>query len=756
MITFQHVSKLYRESGENDVLALDDLSFSFPDRGMVAVIGPSGCGKTTLLNLLAGFDRPTEGIIYMDGKSTEGISEKEWEQKRSREIGFVFQDYNLMEELTVKTNILLPLWMQNFDKKEAEAYFEAAARMTNITDLPEKKAGNLSGGQKQRVAIARAIIKKPGIVLADEPTGNLDEKNSIAVLETLKEISKNALVILSTHDVGLVKQYADFILEMDYGRVKSCNLPAENVTCGERKERIAGTAAPNRDGLPVRACWLLARSMMSRRIWRTFVTVLMFIICFTGVFFTTFILSRRESKTIANYLDSPGIYLLYEEKDDATKAYSRETDAVSSGLNLKTDIENAIGSEKIGISDLLLLEDIDDDYVSLFRWENIPFEENAVTGSMPAGENEVIISRKLADRLSVTEADLPVMITTAEDNTRLKVVGIMQTDVICFSELYMFAKGGAEENENDGIIPFVYGVDAFSDETLNGQAYYECSIGNAESAGEILYGRAPENKNEVAVSMAFCEGHGFESEAVVGSTFSYKDLYDEKYGNAFYDTLNMYDIVNGTVTITGVTETGGDYTFDSDTYQEIEQILKWFNVNYAVFLGNDSSESTIRNLCEADIRLQEEKLAAVYEKWDQLGQESVYLLGAAAILFLLSLLQMLSLFSFSIRDNEQKIGVLRALGVPVRNINGIFMVEAAFPTLTALILSFGLSNWIRWAYNEVYRVKVLSAEGLQLLIPDTAASILAAFILILLASAAVLIPIKQLSGRKIIDLLHNK
>lgn len=196
------LTKVYGSSGGALRKALDGITLDVRFGEFTAVMGPSGSGKTTLLNLLAGIDRPTSGLVRIDGTDPATLSRRDLALFRRRRIGFVFQDFNLLDNLTLGENILLPLVLDRTPPDEMEARLSELARHLNISDILDKRPYEVSGGQQQRAAIARALIHEPAVVLADEPTGNLDSKSAYDVMVALRDMNENrgATVLMVTHD----------------------------------------------------------------------------------------------------------------------------------------------------------------------------------------------------------------------------------------------------------------------------------------------------------------------------------------------------------------------------------------------------------------------------------------------------------------------------------------------------------------------------------------------------------------------------
>ena len=211
------LTKVYG-SGENEVRALDDVSFYIQRGEFVAIIGPSGSGKSTLLHILGGVDRPTSGRVYLDGIDVYGQNEEQLAIFRRREVGLIYQFYNLIPVLNVVENMTLPVQMDG--RKVGEERLQELLKLLNLEDRKNHLPNQLSGGQQQRVSIGRALMNAPAIVLADEPTGNLDSRNSQEIMELLKLSNKkySQTLVMITHDENLALQ-ADRIIAIEDGRI---------------------------------------------------------------------------------------------------------------------------------------------------------------------------------------------------------------------------------------------------------------------------------------------------------------------------------------------------------------------------------------------------------------------------------------------------------------------------------------------------------------------------------------------------------
>ena len=211
------ICKTYRPRGGVPVEALRGVTLRFGERGMVFILGKSGSGKSTLLHILGGLDDADAGYLEIDGKTTQAFSRKDFDDYRNEYVGFVFQEYNLLPTFTVRENLSIALELQG--KSASEEQIAAALAKVGLAGMEKRKPTELSGGQRQRVAIARAMIKEPEMILADEPTGALDEETGQSVLKLLKQLSEEKLVIVVSYDRDFAERFGDRIIELADGAV---------------------------------------------------------------------------------------------------------------------------------------------------------------------------------------------------------------------------------------------------------------------------------------------------------------------------------------------------------------------------------------------------------------------------------------------------------------------------------------------------------------------------------------------------------
>ena len=234
MLILKNITKEYA-SGDMKVEALRGIDLTFGESEFAAVLGPSGCGKTTLLNIIGGLDRYTSGDLIIRGKSTKEFTERDWDTYRNHSVGFVFQSYNLIPHQTVLANVELALTLSGVSREDRHRRAAEALQKVGLGDQLKKKPNQLSGGQMQRVAIARALVNDPEVLLADEPTGALDSETSIQVMEILRQVAKDRLVIMVTHNPELAEQYATRTIRLLDGRIVS-DSAAEGARAAEQAE----------------------------------------------------------------------------------------------------------------------------------------------------------------------------------------------------------------------------------------------------------------------------------------------------------------------------------------------------------------------------------------------------------------------------------------------------------------------------------------------------------------------------------------
>lgn len=313
MLQCKNIMKDY-VSGDEIVHALKGVSLSFREHEFVSILGQSGCGKTTFLNIIGGLDHYTSGDLIINGKSTKDYSDKDWDTYRNHQVGFVFQSYNLIMHQSVLSNVELALTLTGVNKEERRKRAIEALNKVGLSDQIHKKPTQMSGGQMQRVAIARAIVNNPDIILADEPTGALDSATSVQIMEILKEISKDKLVIMVTHNPQLADEYSSRII-----RLKDGTLVSDSNPFNETETNVDTSVLKRPDMSFKMACSLSLNNLMTKKA-RTFLTSFAGSIGIIGI-----ALIMSLSHGMQSYIDQMG--------NDTMASYPIEIQANSSDMS---------------------------------------------------------------------------------------------------------------------------------------------------------------------------------------------------------------------------------------------------------------------------------------------------------------------------------------------------------------------------------------------------------------------------------------
>ena len=308
MVRLENVNKYY-QSGSEKIHAIKNLNITFPDKGLVFILGPSGCGKSTLLNMLGGLDRPDDGAIYIEDRDLKTFSTSDLNNYLNSYLGFVFQEYNILKDLNLYQNISLPLEMQNYPKKEIKKRVDDILVEVGLDAYRKRKINQLSGGQRQRIAIARALIKEPKMIIADEPTGNLDAATSESIFEIFKKLSKDRLIIIVSHDDESAYKFGDRIIHISDGELVKDTNP-------DLVSSHAETLVLKKAKVPMSTSVKLSL----KNVWKKrFRFLVMTIICALSLAFLSFTLELSDDKLRQNVYTSVDAGYTYTTIQKATK-----------------------------------------------------------------------------------------------------------------------------------------------------------------------------------------------------------------------------------------------------------------------------------------------------------------------------------------------------------------------------------------------------------------------------------------------------
>ena len=469
MLVLKNIVKDY-VTGDTTVRALNDVSINFRENEFVSILGPSGCGKTTLLNIIGGLDKYTSGDLVINGKSTKSFTDENWDTYRNHSIGFVFQSYNLIPHQSVLANVELALTLSGVSKKERRERAIAALEKVGLKEQIHKRPNQMSGGQMQRVAIARALINNPDILLADEPTGALDSETSVQVMELLREIAKDKLIIMVTHNPDLATEYSTRIIRCMDGKVIDDSNPFEPQAEDFENEKIKAEeekAKGRKPSMSLATAFGLSMRNLGTKKGRTFLTAFAGSIGIIGI-----ALVLALSNGIQNYVD--------KVQNDTLLAFpmSVEREAV--------DTDNMMNAV-MGMSEsvLTLNHDRDKVYVNQMMTEMInTFIAQSSSNNIKSFKKYIDDNREKFDELC---NDLQFKYSTP--------LNIYKADT---------SEGVVKVNPNTAMAEMagnmMQGMEGFMNSSMM-DAWIEIIGDNdvVEKQYDIIYGRLPEAKNEVVL-----------------------------------------------------------------------------------------------------------------------------------------------------------------------------------------------------------------------------------------------------------------
>ncbi|MBQ3136683.1 MAG: ABC transporter ATP-binding protein/permease [Clostridia bacterium] len=468
MLILKDIVKDY-QAGDTAVKALRKIDINFRESEFVSILGPSGCGKTTLLNIIGGLDRYTSGDLIINGKSTKTFRDGDWDTYRNHSIGFVFQSYNLIPHQSVLANVELALTLSGVSKKERRERAIAALDQVGLKEHIHKKPNQMSGGQMQRVAIARALINNPDILLADEPTGALDSETSVQVMEILKEISKDKLIIMVTHNPELAEEYSNRIIRFKDGTVIGDTNPfepEEKDYIYEKKKEEEEKKKGKKPSMSFSTAFGLSLRNLATKKGRTFLTAFAGSIGIIGI-----ALVIALSTGIQNFVDNV--------QTDTLMAFPLSVE------NESVDIESVMNS----MSGMANLKNLDHDrenvYVNGMIAEMVnTFVNKATSNNLRSFKKYIGDNQKDFDELC---NDIQYIYETPLNVFRVDTPEYIQVSP---NTVIDEISGSAET------------TDMFESFTGTSLTIWDELIGEGEEILDnynLVYGRLPENKNEVVV-----------------------------------------------------------------------------------------------------------------------------------------------------------------------------------------------------------------------------------------------------------------
>lgn len=685
MLKLDKITKKY-----GDVEALKGVSLTFRKNEFVSILGPSGCGKTTMLNIIGGLDRYTSGDLNISGISTKNYKDRDWDSYRNSSVGFVFQSYNLIPHLTVLQNVELSLKLSGISKKEGEARARTALEKVGLVDHLNKKPNQLSGGQMQRVAIARAIVNDPEIILADEPTGALDSKTSVIIMDLLKEIAQDRLVIMVTHNAELAHEYSNRIVELLDGQIISDSNPFDADINSEKLAKRKRTKMP----------YMTALGLSGKNLWakkgRTVLTSFAGSIGIIGIALILALssglsnsINKMQSDTLAtspitigssdfdfsgpvvtedttdmNELPTDSKLQIYEPKVQTNVITNNITQEYIDHVN-KLDSDKYISIQYIHKANMNMIRKSGDKYVHVQSssshmgelLDNEDFNNNQydiLEGRMPKGDNEMILVVDNYNRIA-KETVKELGLGDLGDKVDLKSLVGQEFKLIQNNDYYVKDEFGLYREASQQNYETIYGSDKAKTLSIVGVMrqkedssfqmyqpglYYRSDLVKSfikdSTDSEVVKAQKEVGKEYSVVSGMGFEGHPFkEADAL------YQDQLEELGSSSLPRNISIIPA-------------------DFEAKKEIRSHLDDYNTD-----KKDADKITYSDMSEMITGVMETVVNTI----------SYVLIGFSSISLVVSSLMIGIITYVSVIERTKEIGVLRSLGARKKDISRVFNAE---------------------------------------------------------------------------------
>ena len=804
MIRFVNVSKEYRSKKGQITKALNDININLGNKGLVFIIGKSGSGKSTLLNILGGLDSKTSGHIYIDNKDIDSFREKDYDSYRNTYIGFIFQDFNLLEEYNVFDNVMLSakLLRKKVDKEEILNLLERLG----LKGLEYRNINELSGGQKQRVGIARALIKNPKVILADEPTGNLDSHSSLETFKLLKEISKEKLVVVVSHDLESANTYANKILELQDGNAIRNDLTTE--------EKNDNTFSLTKSRLPFKECLHFALTSLKSNKIKLFFTIILTMISlvFMGISVNTSMFDKNILATdtlIENketYYDISYVNIInprlndIEElpmTDEIISDYEKENNVIANPMYSIFDNNSILSFEPINDKDTIIpittyVEIKDDKLLS------------NIIGTIPKTNNEIAIHKYLADNImekGIKDINGNLFKPTSYDNlvnsrrelpfglNNVIIVGIIDDDNSRYKDLSNQTIQQDYANYYVNKAYTIYGKNLDLKFNTTDEAILNHAILNEDEVlkdggisgikvynnnGDVITPITNLNSDEVIVSLNYLQEYvdGFKEELdiyLANNSGEYNELLSTFVTN--YITTNSLTVPFEThyntkgyykdLKITGVSLT--DNYISKDYLEEIksEAVHKEL-ISFRVYDDNEASLlKTFRKYPSYEEEARGETLFITMPYSNDINSLAyIYsflnkYINIVTLVFILFTILLFSNFIYvSINYSKKQIGILRALGTNKNDIIKIFLYESIIVGIMSYIISIIL--WfisINLLNNSLFGDKTYILNGI---VTNPWVPVIMFVYTIIISIIITIISLSKITKIKPIDAILNK
>ena len=810
MIEFTNVTKTYKSKKAGDTVALNNISFKIPSKGLTFLTGESGCGKSTLLNVLGGLDNIDSGIIKVEDKVLNELNAKELEQYRNSGVGFIFQDYNLFEQYNVYDNVLLALELR---EENNNGKVDKILKKVGLEELKYRKINELSGGQKQRVAIARALVKKPKIILADEPTGNLDYATSIQIFELLKEIAKDNCVIVVTHDREAAVKYGNQVIALRDGQV------VYNSTSLETYEgtalKLENSHFKNKYALK------FMLSNIKLKPFKFILTVILtaFALNLVALSFTAVLHNDAKFNAqtlLAKNVHNVGIkksscYSLEEEFTDCIETFMDNDDVAKIESEVKQTLSKGYIISNGGFSYGEVDSNGRNDYFGSGSHTELVFEVKddkllkLFMGRLPSNKNEAVIGKYLADKMmyyGVTDKDDNLFKPSGYEeilnktlkygNKELTIVGINDFDDSLFTDLkkglkvdnkilsefnayedisYIYVKGFIEDNDftidNDTLLMRSYVENVNELNFYNGEEYLDLNgnISNKDlEFGEFVVSLTDFVNLNTRIKEAFQEYYQQQDMSYEDAMKEFYLDYTSKYKDAIQVELHSFYLKNSyesrTMSVAGVSLSKSSYispkmveAYDTTGYSVRELMVHADNYSDLFDLTKKFSFPT--NVKDVGFKY---TLSSNFK--DVIGYVNMmyymlhkYLLVITLVVVIFAIILIYNFVSVTISYSKKTIGILRSLGIKLMDVLKIYTFEAILIAVVSYLLSIVM--WIESCkfLNNMFFSDYYNFVGIP---TDVMASLLSLGFVIAISIAMNILACTKVARVKPIDALLDK
>ena len=748
MIELNNISKVYPlKSG--DVYALKDINLTLGDSGMVFILGKSGSGKSTLLNILGGLDNYTSGNMIIDGVSTDNYRKQDYDSYRNDYVGFVFQEYYLIDDFNVRKNIDLALELKG--EKDRTRKIDEALKIVGLEGYAERKIVELSGGQKQRVAIARAIVKSPHIILADEPTGNLDSSTSTEIFDLLKELSRDRLVVVVSHDRESAEKYADRIVEICDGKIMRdtyCHtVEGEQYSSMETKHNVK----LSRGNLSFCATMSYALNNMKDKIGRIIASIILFVLSLALLGFSMGVSRYDVVKTTQEAYKKSGYSTIslyvgnnMQLFDYADTTFGGNVVPVYEGDMLHRNKNSGL-SKKFNAR---IMTTIDENIAQRLGYD-------VLYGRLPSKAEEVCVQKfSLEKELAQNEeywsergiVDIESLYEAIHNDFNYDIVGVIDTHVPKIFDEFLKNPTEDEMNKWEKDKLFLY------DEYCEQSQIFTCIMAHPSYFDKYYIPRMDEftwNMNtafgskpamlhpgrlSVLATSDYSKIDGVDSGVVTMRQDAYDAIYKAGLNNQLADSSLeslLKVLADNEVEVQYITRNHGKWykfriigVIEDDRFMELTKVgddriylsddivekefqnttcIKnvVFNINDTESLGKAISISNIMNTDRTEsIYFPGRINKAVESIQHSIAPFKIFALVASLIFGLMTAITMLSFFLSTIKDKSQEIAILRAIGVKNGNVLLIFLYEAIIITAISLLVAIPLCYSISFAFEN--------------------------------------------------------